>query len=67
MLVQIPVVTIYILSQISTYNTDFNSLNTALKHLHAYFICYLAAPWPLLGYSFEERLTNPTLITMFSI
>ena len=67
MFVPIAIVTIYILSQISTYNTDLNSLNIALKHLHAYFICYLAASWPLLGYSLEERLTNPTLITMFSI
>ena len=43
MFVQIAIVTIYILSQISTYNTDLKSLNIALKHLHAYFICYLAA------------------------
>ena len=29
------------------------------------FICYLAAPWPILGHYQEDSLTHPMLITSF--
>ena len=30
-----------------------------------FFNCYLAAPWPTLGHSQRDSLTNPMLITAF--
>ena len=32
-----------------------------------FFNCYLAAPWPTLGHSQGDRLTNPMLITVFEL
>ena len=31
-----------------------------------FFNCYLAVPWPTLGHSQEDSLTNPMLITAFN-
>ena len=32
-----------------------------------FFNCYLAAPWPTLGHSWRDSLTNPMLITAFFV
>ena len=43
------------------------------SHIHAdlfnsyFFICYLAAPWPILSHYQEDSLNHPMLITAFFI
>ena len=60
-----------ILERNKKYSINYIELKLRRGDVHKvsfffFFNCYLALPWPTLGNSREDSLTNPMLITAFS-